>query len=206
MEINQHQTNRSIENHFLMAKKYKFDFDSLNNAGDSILSILLKKNSSDFENLIVKTIGISHKASIEENNWLYLLLRETSFDNKKYQRSHRIILKLLSNNRLETNILNVIFSIYTGMLYLDNLYNKIYGFIKEFIGTDRKFTKYCLKNKDDRGNTIIHKLAKIRDKKSLSFIKNEYRKLKIGANNAGKFPADLYKENKLEKYLESIQS
>lgn len=180
-------------------KKYKFDFNSKNKKGETVLTLAIKKKDSDLIEHLLKIESLDLSISMHPKNWLFKLFE---LDLSIIEIADFLI-EIITIGKLDKRVLNLIFDIHYEYFNFYNLYGPFTKLIQYIELHDYKFTEECLLSVDGDKNTVIHKLAHIRNKKALIFIMNKFD-LKVNPNREGFYPVDLFAQNKISTSLASL--
>lgn len=187
-----------------LLKEYKFDFNSKNNVDETFFIFLIRYQYSQMENIICK-YNLVNKINFDiintYDNWLYILFNFNLTEEKKIN----LLFKMLKIGILEISILNILYDFKHFNNNFPNQEDNIYNLIVDFTLNDKIFTEKCLLSTDNNGNTIIHKLAKNRNKKTLAFIVNNFD-IQVNENKDNLFPINLYNNNNLKISLYKLNN
>lgn len=184
---------KNLSKYFRFLEKVGFDFgsklDSVSNM--NIFTYLLFKGNYDYAKRVLNRKCVR----FEDNQWLIHLCR--GFTRNQIVEILNII---LSQDKLSSDTLIRLYDIH--LENKDLFYKNRTGEIvkKLIVLNDFGRIEYLLNFNDGNGETIVHKLASIRDKETLFFI-TKMTPLRFTANNDGYYPSDIYQQNKVISLL-----
>lgn len=180
--------------------KLRVNFNAVNKDGYSILNMAIDYNRIDFVLELSKLDFIDFTIDVNNpKNWFKLLV---GYDCFTLNQKITILKNINAINKLEPKALLEFYDIHFHIFGYSRLYDDILILIEHFIlGYKEQMYKQFFEYTDDKGNTIIHRLASIRHKTALRFI-IDHTDIKFVKNGYGEYPIDVYKENKLESLME----
>jgi len=183
--------NTELIKFFEVLDKKKYNFNKWGYNNDTFLTQILKK-MPELTFILANTMKLDSFDITTESRWLYHILKHN------LDHIHNYVYYMF----LRKDYLKIVLGLYSN-LYIDVWGDKFIIFLKKASCVHKEKTIQCLNYKNEKGNTIIHKMAKYHDDQTLQFCVNYFLELKFDPNNEEKTPLMLYNENKLENKLEN---